>query len=149
MALFTRSLWPTSVRVPYMRLVVALFVSPLLVTALLTLIAFVLSAISEQTTDAAIAATIDSVVTFGLLVAIFAASFGLPGVALLWSLSQRGMLAWMSTGLLFGAVAGSLFGALMGKGLALGPVVISTIAGVIFFALVRLIAGIYDDSRRD
>lgn len=148
MALFTRSLWPESVRAPYRRLVGALVVSSVLVSALLTLTAFVLAAMSEQTTGAVIAVTIDSGIAIGMLVAMFAVTFGLLGVAVLWALSQRGMLAWMTTGLLFGAVAGMLFGGLATKDFARALVVVFAVSGLAFFVLVRLFAGIQDESRR-
>ena len=76
MSLFTRSLWPESVRAPYRRLVVALCVSPVLVLALLTLTAFVLAGMSEQTNDAVIAVTIDTGIALGMVVAMFALTFG-------------------------------------------------------------------------
>ena len=59
------------------------------------------------------------------------------------------MLAWMTTGLLFGAVAGLLFGALAIKDFAGTLVVVFAFSGLAFFVLVRLFAGIQDESRRD
>lgn len=147
MTLFTRSLWPDSVQSPYTRLMVALFVAPFLIAALLAGGAFMIAGMTENSREDVIAVTTDSALAIMALVVVFTLTFGLAGIAILWATAQRGLLIWALAGAIMGALAGTLFAfGFMGgpNGAILG---IASVIGWILFVLIRRIAGIAPDPK--
>ena len=145
MTLFTRSLWPASVRSPYVRLVVALVVAPMLIAALLTVAAFLIAGMTEPTQSDVIAVTLEQSLVLTAAVIAFTATFGLLGVLILWATAQRGLLIWV----LAGAILGTLAGAILAFGFMGAPhwvfLAITAVIGWILFVLIRRVAGVAPD----
>ena len=145
MTLFTRSLWPASVRSPYRRLIVAMIVSPLLLAALLSLGAFLIAGMSEPTRERVMAVTIDSALALTMMMLVFTAICGLLGVLLLWAAAQRGLLIWAATGAILGATAGVAIGLMTDMGPNKVLLIGLAIIGWVEFLLIRKFAGIRPD----
>lgn len=145
MNIFTRSLWPASVRSPYTRLLVALGLAPFLFATLLTIAAFLVAGMSEPTREAAIDVTIDSGLSLFALTYIYTLTFGLVGIMILWALAQRGIFAWAVCGAVTGAIASMVFGEAFLEGTSRGLVIAFAFGGWMIYLLIRRIAGIQDD----
>ena len=144
MTLFTRSLWPETVRSPYRRLAVAMIVSPAVLSILLSVIALILAGMSEQTGEAVATATIDSAVTLTIALFLYTLTFGTVGVGILWARAERSPVAWAAAGLVGGALAGVFVGEVgMGTG-SRALVIFMSVTSVALFLLIRGIAGIQD-----
>ena len=144
MSLFTRSLWPKSERRPYLRLLLALLISPVVIAGLLTLSAFLIAGMTEQTKEGTMETTRQAALTLSAVVGLFTVSFGLIGVTMLWALAQRGPLAWALAGALLGALGGVVF-TMTSMGRIEGPVLIAFfMCGWAMFLMIRWIAGIRD-----
>ncbi len=144
MSLFTRSLWPQEAKAPYKRLVLALLMAPVLVAALLTLLAFLIAGMSEETREGTLSVTLDAAASMLMLATLYTATFGLVGVTLLWSLNQRGPLAWAIVGLLLGSIAGLMFGRLFMGGVDRMLLISFSLSSWLLFTMIRRIAGIRD-----
>lgn len=144
MTLFTRSLWPDTVRAPYRRLLLAMVLSPCVLSIVLSLIAVVLAGLSEQSGEAARAAAIDSALTLTVAIFGFTISFGVIGVVVLWSFAQRGPAAWAVAGLVAGALAGAMLTEVAITGAGSPVVIFTSVTSVALFLLVRAIAGVQD-----
>ncbi|MFQ5565984.1 MAG: hypothetical protein ACE5EU_06450 [Paracoccaceae bacterium] len=142
MARFTRSLWPERVRRPYLRLAGALIAAPLAMAAVLTLLAFLLAGSTEPDRERTLAVTNEAAVVFFVALPAFTLTFGLAGVALLWALARRGVLAWLSTGAGAGVLVAGGRGLLAEGGIVPVQVVVAVVLGLALFALIRWIAGV-------
>lgn len=144
MTLFTRCLWPESVRAPYRRLAVAIVASPAILSVILSLIAIVMAGISEQSVREAMIAGVDSAITLTTVVFAYTLTFGILGIVLLWSLVQRSSITWASAGLVAGALGGFLLSEIaMDRG-GRALVIFAAVTSVALFLLIRAIAGIQD-----
>ena len=142
MMLFTRSLWPETVRRPYLRLAGALLAAPLMLAAVLTSVAFIAAGSSEPTRAGTLAVTNDAAVVFFVALPAFTLTIGLAGVAVLWFLGRRGMLAWLATGAGAGTLVAAGNGLLVGEGIEVVQMVVAVILGLVLFVLIRWIAGV-------
>jgi hypothetical protein len=142
MTLFARSLWPETVRRPYLRLAAAVVAAPLLLMAVLSLLAFVVAGSSEATREGTMEVTVAAARMFAIVLPAFTLTFGLGGVALNWLMGWRGVLAWLATGAGAGALAAVV--GLLGRGgdVAVPRVLIAAVVGAVIFFLIRWIAGI-------
>lgn len=144
MTLFTRCLWPETVRSPYRRLTVALVAAPAILSVILSLIALVMAGIAEQSGKDAFAAGVDSAITLTTVVFAYTLTFGVSGICLLWSLAQRSSLTWAAAGLVAGALGGFLLSEIaMDRG-SRALVIFAAVTSVALFLLIRAIAGIQD-----
>jgi len=142
MTLLTRSLWPETVRRPYLRLAAAMVAAPLLLAAVLTLLAFLLAGSTEPDRAATLAVTRHAAMVFFAVLPGFTLTFGLAGVALLWALARRGLLAWLATGAGAGAGAAAGQGLLVTGGIGVVQAAVAVGLGLVIFALIRWIAGV-------
>jgi len=142
MTLFTRSLWPEEVARPYLRLAMALVVAPLVLATALTLVAFVLAGLTEFTRARTIVVTLEAAVAFFVYLPAFTLTFGLAGVALLWSQGRREVLDWFAAGAGAGAIAAAALGLLAGGRIVPVQVAVAVVLGLVLFALIRWIAGV-------
>ena len=142
MTLFTRSLWPERVGRPYLRLATAMVMAPLVLAAALTLLAFLVAGSTEATRDATLAVTNEAAVGFFVYLTAFTLTFGLAGVALLWSRRRRGVLAWLSAGAGAGAFAATGLGVIGACGIDPVQVAVAVVLGLVLFVLIRWIAGV-------
>lgn len=120
-----------------MRLAAGFFLAPSIVAGLVSMVMFFLEGASQTAEAAVLAATVEHGITLLWLTFGYTATLGAAGVAVLWALRLRGLLAWTMAGLLTGAVAG----------LVLGPIgspvlLVLGIMGCAIFLLIRAIAGI-------
>ena len=145
MSLFTRSLWPVATRAPYRRLVTGFVVTPLVLALVLTLITLIPIAIWEPAGADIAAIVVDTGVGLTLMMAAFALSFGLGGVALLWAFSQRGLSVWLATGFVGGAIGGIVIRRLFVEQMPDALMVACALIGAVFFTLLRMIAGVQPD----
>jgi hypothetical protein len=142
MTLFTRSLWPERVRRPYLRLAGALIAAPLVLVAVLTLLAFVVAGSTETTRAGTLAVTNEAAVGFFVYLSAFTLTVGLAGVALLWRFGRRGALAWLSAGAGGGALAAAGLGLSSGAGFVPVQMAVAAVLGLVLFVLIRWIAGV-------
>jgi uncharacterized membrane protein len=142
MTLFTRSLWPETTRWPYLRLALGLVVAPLLLASVLTLLAFLLAGSTEPDRDSTLAVTRHAAGVFFTVLPGFTLTFGLVGVAVLWALGRRGVLAWFGTGAASGAIVLVLKAMLVSWGIGVIQAAVAVGSGIAIFALIRWIAGI-------
>ena len=145
MSLFTRSLWPSSIRAPYRRLCVALVLAPLLVAAILTLFAYLLAGSTAPDGESVLNVTIESAKAILIVVIGFMLTFGFLSVLILWAIAQRGILTWFLTGIIAGGIAGILFGEFAMGGVERGLLLIFAVMGGTLMVLIRAIAGIGDE----
>lgn len=99
---------------------------------------------TAQGGESVLKATIDSTIAILFVVIGFTFTFGLASIMGLWALDQSGLLTWLLTGVLVGAIAGILFGELALSGIERGALVIFAIMGGTLMVLIRAIAGIRD-----
>jgi hypothetical protein len=142
MMLFSRSLWPDRVLRPYLRMAGALIAAPLVLAAGLTLLAFLVAGSTEPTREGTLAVTNQAAVVFFVALPAFSLTFGLAGVALLWSLGRRGVLAWLATGAGAGMLVAAGHGLLNGEGVASVQMAVAVALGMVLFALIRWISGV-------
>jgi hypothetical protein len=143
MSLFAaRALWPDRDRAPLLRLGLALLAAPALLALLLALAAFLVMGMTEATGEAVLHETWRSGLALAVLVYVFTFTLGLAGIAVLWALARRGILAWALTGAAAGALAGALFGALAMSSVSGGLVIAFALGGWAILLMVRRFAGI-------
>jgi len=142
MTLFTRSLWPETVGRPYLRLATAMVMAPVALATVLTLLAFLVAGATEMTRERTIVVTLEAAVAFFVYLPAFNLSFGLAGVALLWSLGQREVLAWLAAGAGAGALAAAGLGLFAGGRIVPVQVAVAVVLGLALFVLIRWIAGV-------
>ena len=142
MMLFTRSLWPDRVRWPYLRLAGALIAAPLVLAAVLTLIAFAAAGSTEPTREGTLALTAWAAEVFFVALPAFALTFGVAGVALLWLLGRRGIPEWLATGAGAGALVAAGHGVFGGEGIVAVRMAVAVALSVALFALIRWLAGV-------
>lgn len=145
MKLFARSLWPEGFRRPWLQLGFALVAAPVVLAGVVALAAFAVywaGAPGNGAVEAAAQRT--AWVASGLLAYLlgFSISLGLAGVALLWALGRRGVLAWLATGAGTGALYAAAVGAVAGRGIAGANLVVAAATGLALFALIRWFAGV-------
>ncbi len=142
MTLFTRSLWPETVGRPYLRLATAMVAAPVILATVLTLLAFLVAGATELTRERTIVVTLQAAVAFFVYLPAFNLTFGLAGVALLWSLGQRETLVWLAAGAGAGALAATGLGLIAGGRIVPVHVTVAVVLGLLLFALIRWIAGV-------
>ncbi len=142
MTLFTRSLWPETIGRPYLRLAMAMVTAPVALATVLTLLAFLVAGATEMTRERTIVVTLEAAVAFFVYLPAFTLSFGLAGVALLWSLGQREVLVWFATGAGAGALAAAGLGLFAGGRIVPVQVAVAVVLGLVLFVLIRRIAGV-------
>ena len=142
MLLFTRSLWPETVARPYLRLAMAMVAAPVALATALTLLAFLIAGSTELTRERTVAVTLEAAVAFFFYLIAFNLTGGLAGVALLWSMGQREVLAWLAAGAGAGAIAAAALGLVAGGRIVPVQVAVAVVLGLTLFALIRWIAGV-------
>lgn len=142
MSIFQNTLWPETVRAPMRRLVLGIFLAPLLVAALLVGAAYAIAGMTEPTRDGVMAVTANAAMAILPLLYIFTLTFGIAGVAFLWWLAQRGLVTWLCTGAVLGVVAGLLFSEIFMDTTERGLLLSSSVVGIVLFGLIRLISGV-------
>ena len=142
MTLFTRSLWPERVGRPYARLAMAMVMAPAALAAVLTLLAFLVAGSTELTRANTIVVTLEAAVAFFVYLPAFSLTFGLAGVALLWVLGRRGVLAWLMTGAGAGILVATGRGLLAEGGIVPVQMAVAVALGLVLFVLIRWIAGV-------
>jgi len=142
MTLFTRSLWPEQAGRPYLRLAVAMIAAPVVLASALTVLAFLLAGATESTRESTVVVTLEAAVAFFIYLPAFTLTFGLAGVALLWSLARRGVWDWLSVGAGTGALAAAVLGLLAGGRIVPVQVAVAVVLGLVLFGLIRWIAGV-------
>ena len=142
MRLFARSLWPEGFRRPWLQLGFALVAAPVVLAGAVALAAFAVYWASEPA--GATAAQLTGRVAAGLLAYLlgFSISLGLAGVAALWALGQRGVLAWLAMGAGAGAVYAVAVGAVAGRGVTGLNLAVAAVTGLALFVLIRWFAGV-------
>lgn len=146
MSVFSRSLWPDSVKRPYVRLGIGLLLAPALIASLLTGLAFLLAGTAEKDAAAVATVTTDAAVAFFILVYGFAMTFGLAGILGLWALMQRGLLAWTVCGIVVGGGAGLLFSTLFIGDISRPILFVFMLGGGLLMILVRALAGVQEET---
>ncbi|MEM0989815.1 MAG: hypothetical protein AAGK00_13110 [Pseudomonadota bacterium] len=148
MALFDRSLWPDQVRSPYLRLGLALVLSPLLMCLLVASLGFLVGAVSESNRDAVIDYGMGVLpYLLGAMIA-FMLTFGMVGVLALWAFTQRSLIVWALTGAFLGACAGVVVTLFGGDPPYWRIPAVFGLLGWMLFLLIRGIAGIRTPKRR-
>lgn len=142
MALFSRSLWPDRIRRPFLRLAGALIAAPLLLAAGLTLIAFLVAGSTEPSREGTLALTMRAAAVFFAALPAFALTFGVAGVALLWLLGRRGVLAWLAAGAGAGMLVATAHGLLVEGAIVPVQMVVAVVLGLVMFFLIRWLAGV-------
>ena len=142
MSLFTRSLWPDSVRRPYLRLALGMVLAPVLIAGLLSVAAHLTNGASMATREAALAQTREAATVFSIYVLMFALSFGVLGVLRLWATGQRGAFSWMMMGAILGALAGVILGLTTLGEIEIGLLIVCSALSWAMFLTIRWIAGI-------
>jgi hypothetical protein len=142
MSLFTPSLWPERVTRPYARLALGIVLAPAILVLLGAAIAFVIAGASEATAIGTRAVTMDATLSLTAALVVLTVIAVLPGIALLWALAKRGVLAWGLAGLAFGAAASAAMS--LGQRGVVEPffVGVGTALTLLLFLLIRGIAGI-------
>ncbi|MCH8167794.1 MAG: hypothetical protein IIC03_07680 [Proteobacteria bacterium] len=142
MTLFTRSPWPDTVGHPYLRLAVAMVMAPVALATVLTLFAFLIAGATASTRENAVVATLEAAVAFFVYLPAFTLTFGLAGVALLWMLGRRGVLAWLMAGAGAGILVATGRGLLAEGGIVPVQVAVAVALALVLFVLIRWIAGV-------
>lgn len=137
-----RTLWPGRPHPPYGRLVLAMIAAPVLLVALGTGLSFVIAGASEATREGTMAVTTDAAIALGVLGGLFLVIAGLPGVATLWALGQRGVFAWSATGAGLGAGASALLGLAQQGQVTPAGLAVGTVFCWLMFLMIRAMAGV-------
>lgn len=132
-----QGLWPVSARHPWRRLALAMLSAPALLAAFLVLLVLSLAAPSEGLSEVGPMA---QGFVFSLL--LFSLTLGLAGVAALWAMAQRGVLAWGATGGLLGLVFGTAHGVVTARLVRETDMVLAALIGIALFLLIRWLAGV-------
>lgn len=136
------SLWPARDRAPVLRLVVAFILASLIVSAIISVLAFFVMGMTAATRTEMLWATARAAPALSLLVFAFSATFGVLGVGLLWRAGRRGILAWGASGIVLGLAFGLAFTALWMKGPAPAVIIAAAVVGLAVFLLIRAFADI-------
>lgn len=139
----TGAIWPEYGTRPIRRLAAALLLAPLALSALMTLIVF-LTHLGSGDFAEALASGIAAAMVFTGTMAVMTVTFGLAGVTALWMLDQRGLVAWLSTGLFCGCLFGMAHGIVTAGLISDFNLVFAGAVGTALFGLIRKIAGIHD-----
>lgn len=142
MTLFARTLWPDTVRRPYLRLAGALLAAPLALAAVLTLVTFLIAGSTESTSEGTFQVTQNAAEIFFVTLVAFSLTFGLAGTALLWALGQRGVQAWLVTGAWAGLLVAVGHGLFVGDGIVAMQMAVAVMLGLVLFVLIRWFAGV-------
>ncbi|MEM1382140.1 MAG: hypothetical protein AAGG06_00715 [Pseudomonadota bacterium] len=136
------NIWPEAMMSPIRRLLVAMIVSPILITAALTAVAFVVAGSSESNKAATFAVTEDAAVWFFGTLLGYTLTVGTVGILILSLLKQRSILSWAICGAAAGAATGAVL-SFLGTGV-IDPFQagITTAGSLILFLLIRALAGI-------
>lgn len=145
MSLRDKSIWPPEVNAPHRRLLLAIFAAPLIMTAVLTGVAFMVAGMSEATQDGVMTVTTEAGVALFVLTYIYALTLGIVGILVLWWFEQRGAIAWAVAGALTGAIAGMAFGEFFMAGVDRAMLLSFVLGGWAFYIIVRWIAGVRND----
>ena len=137
-----RTLWPEGLRRRWPQLAFALVAAPVVLAGAVAIVGFVIYWMSEPETALATQRTGWSVVWLLIVLVAFTLTFGLAGVALLWALAKRRVLAWLATGAGAGALFAAAVGAASGRGVMPFQLVVAAGLGVALFALIRWFAGV-------
>ncbi|MBK0400344.1 hypothetical protein H0I76_14180 [Limibaculum sp. M0105] len=137
-----RSLWPGRPRPPYLRLAIALIAAPAILAAIGTGISFLIAGASEETLEGTMAVTNQAGIALGVLGGLLLVIAGLPGVATLWALGQRSVLAWSATGVVLGAGASAILGIAQQGQVSQTSLTVGTVFCWLMFLLIRAIAGV-------
>ncbi len=144
MSSLMRTFWPDADALPVRRIVMAFLFSPLIIGAVIVLMAFLIAGMTEPTGAGVIAVTMSAAKALIPMLFAFLLTFGMSGILALWFLKQRGVLAWAVCGALMGAVSSALLGELMMSRVERPLLIASAIGGWTMFLLFRWIAGIRD-----
>ncbi len=142
-----RALWPGRERAPVLRVCIALMTAPGIVASVLSLFAFLVAGMTERTVDGVLRVTLDAAATLSALVFAFTLTFGLAGVALLWRMGWRGIMAWAWVGAAAGTLGGLLFSAASMPAVHPPLVAAFAVTGWSLFLLIRLFAGVRAGAR--
>lgn len=140
-----KSIWPPEVTSPHRRLLIGIFVAPLIIAGILTGATFLIAGMSEPDQESVMAVTMEAGVSLLVLTYVYALSLGMVGILVLWWLEQRGAITWAIAGALTGALAGLAFGELFMGGVDRALLLAFGLAGWAFFIIVRWIAGVRPD----
>ena len=146
MKVFFGSLWPTRTVAPYRRLITAFVLSPLILALILSLLALIPAWLNEPNGAAVVAVAFDTTVGLVLLMTMFALTIGLTGMVALWAFGQRGLGAWLLTGLVGGVLAGEIIRWTLIVWLPSELMISCALVGGVYFVMVRMIAGIQRDT---
>jgi hypothetical protein len=142
MEIFGRDWWPAEARAPRLRLAAGLILSPLLLAALATGLAFVVAGSALTDGEAVRTATTRAGFAAFAGLPVFSLTAGLAALLALWAARRRG--AWEFA--LAGAVAGPFFAVLtalaFGAPLTGPGLAIMAVIGAVHMLIVRRIAGI-------
>jgi len=116
--------------------------APLVLAAVLTMLAFLAAGSTETTEAETMEVTKDAAMWFFGGLPAFTLTFGLAGVAVLCALGQCEGWAWFLTGAVTGALAAAGLGLLTNRGIVPTHVLAVAVLGLILFALIRWIAGV-------
>ena len=142
MKLFDRSFWPERERRPYMRLALALVLSPFLWALLGSLFGFAVASLTEDTMEGVLDYTLDlTLVAFGALF-VFTFTLGIIGVLMLWAGKLRGATPWALMGGMMGAVVFAINALVYQTRLDQVLLIIYVILGWSLFLTIRWIAGV-------
>jgi hypothetical protein len=137
-----RPLWHWRARGPWLRLGFGLVAAPVTLAALLTLLSFVIYAVSEPELGVAFDYAGRAAAAYLVHLLTFTVSLGLAGVAGLWALGKRRALVWAATGAGAGALYALAVGAGSGAGASPIHVILAALLGTAMFVLARWFAGI-------
>lgn len=141
-ARFGRDWWPEGTRRPYARLAAGLILSPAVIAALATAVAYAVagSALPDAASVHAFAQQAAAAALLAFLA--FMATFGLGTIALLWAGRRRGALAFAAGGGIAGILFAGLTALLFSAPLNLAQPLILGGMGALSLLVVRWIAGI-------
>ena len=145
MSMFSKSIWPKSVKSPYRRLALGVALAPLAITALLSGVAFLLAGMSEETGTSVTSVTLNAAQAFMTLVYGFTVTFGLAGVLALWAMGMASLMTWIFCGFLTGGLAGLVFSQLTAGAIQPTIVMAFALGASLLMMLIRAIAGIQDE----
>ena len=139
--------WPDDDGRAAVRLGRAFVLAPLIMGCLATLVAFLISGMSEPTQEGVMDVTLTTAMTLVPAMFVFMLTFGAAGVFGLWYLSQRGLFAWAVAGALAGTLASLVFGEFLMGRVERPMLIAAAVGGWILFLLFRWIAGIRSGER--